>query len=260
MSELLKTGWKPERTIVFGSWDAEEEGLIGSTEWGEQHEKDLASAAAYFNLDVAVSGGDLGASAVPSLKGFMRDVTRFVPSPKAACSITCGETRRPNSRNAARRTLIRVAIPMQKWKMMYRSATWAADQYHSVFIQHLGIPSTDMTSSGPYGVYHSAFDNFNWFKKFGDPTFVYQQEMARVLGLEALHMAAADVLPYDYELYGREISDPTWIRSQDKAKQMLGADAHRLQQSQICLPSALYRGGRQGDWPSKEPTRRTRPG
>jgi N-acetylated-alpha-linked acidic dipeptidase len=94
---------------------------------------------------------------------------------------------------------------------------------YSVFIQHLGIPSTDMTSSGPYGVYHSAFDNFNWFKKFGDPTFVYEQEMARVLGLEALHMASADVLPYDYELYGREIS-AYLDRSQDKAKQMLGAD------------------------------------
>src|SRR5260370_5336269 len=76
---------------------------------------------------------------------------------------------------------------------------------YSVFIQHLGIPSADMTSSGPYGVYHSAFDNFNWFKKFGDPTFVYEQERARLLGLEALHMASADVLPYDYELYGREI-------------------------------------------------------
>src|SRR6266849_7423628 len=82
LSELLKTGWKPDRTIIFGSWDAEEEGLIGSTEWGEQHEKDLAYAAAYFNLDVAVSGSNFSASAVPSLKGFMRDVTRFVPSPK----------------------------------------------------------------------------------------------------------------------------------------------------------------------------------
>ncbi len=61
---------------------------------------------------------------------------------------------------------------------------------YSVFIQHLGIPSTDMTSSGPYGVYHSAFDNFNWFKKFADPTFVYEQEMARVFGIEALHMSA----------------------------------------------------------------------
>src|SRR6202140_1022805 len=82
VGELLKSGWKPKRTIVFGSWDGEEEGLIGSTEWGEQHETDLANAAAYFNVDVAVSGTKFGASAVPSLKQFLRDVSKGVPSPK----------------------------------------------------------------------------------------------------------------------------------------------------------------------------------
>src|SRR5262249_59204656 len=68
--------------IIFASWDAEEEGLIGSTEWGEQNERALANATAYFNLDVAVSGPNFNASAVPSLKGFVRDVTKQVPSPK----------------------------------------------------------------------------------------------------------------------------------------------------------------------------------
>src|SRR5205823_6463870 len=82
IGELLKSGWKPKRTIVFGSWDAEEEGLIGSTEWGEQHASDLANAPAYFNMDVAVSGAKFGASSVPSLKQFLRDVTKVVPSPK----------------------------------------------------------------------------------------------------------------------------------------------------------------------------------
>src|SRR5271154_6373552 len=82
LSELLKSGWKPKRTIIFGSWDAEEEGLIGSTEWGEQHEADLTNAVAYFNMDVAVSGSKFGASSVPTLKQFIRDVTRVVPSPK----------------------------------------------------------------------------------------------------------------------------------------------------------------------------------
>src|SRR6516164_9506014 len=81
IGELLKSGWKPKRTLVFGSWDAEEEGLIGSTEWGKQHANELARAAAYFNMDVAVSGPKFGASAVPSLKQFLRDITRVVPSP-----------------------------------------------------------------------------------------------------------------------------------------------------------------------------------
>src|ERR1039457_3122457 len=71
LGELLKSGWKPKRTIVIGSWDAEEEGLIGSTEWGEDHAQELGNAAAYFNMDVAVSGKKFGASAVPCLKEFI---------------------------------------------------------------------------------------------------------------------------------------------------------------------------------------------
>jgi N-acetylated-alpha-linked acidic dipeptidase len=74
------------------------------------------------------------------------------------------------------------------------------------FLQHAGVPSTDVGSSGPYGVYHSTFDDYAWFVMNADPKFVYLQEMARVFGLEALRMADADVLPYDYPAYAREIS------------------------------------------------------
>jgi N-acetylated-alpha-linked acidic dipeptidase len=223
LAELLKRGWKPDRTIVFGSWDAEEQGLIGSTEWGEEHEKDLAHAVAYFNLDVAVSGTNFGASAVPSLKGFVRDVTKVVPSPKGGMLYNVWKDekmkqpdRRPDSgQNRGPNARVESDVPV---------GDLGSGSDYSVFIQHLGIPSTDMTSSGPYGVYHSAFDNFNWFKKFGDPTFVYEQEMARVFGIEALHMAGADVLPYDYELYGKEIS--AYIdNSRDKASRMLSGNA-----------------------------------
>jgi N-acetylated-alpha-linked acidic dipeptidase len=77
---------------------------------------------------------------------------------------------------------------------------------YTPFIQHLGVPSTDIGSEGPYGVYHSVFDNYNWFIKFADPTFVYEQQQARVFGLEILHMADADVLPYDYRLYGKDVA------------------------------------------------------
>ena len=223
VGDLLKRGWKPERTIVFASWDAEEEGLIGSTEWGEEHEKDLAHAVAYFNMDVAVSGPNFGASAVPSLKGFVRDVTKVVPSPKGGMLYdvwkdertrqSTERDRRQGNRGPNARVENDVAV-----------GDLGSGSDYSVFIQHLGIPSTDISSSGPYGVYHSAFDNFNWFKKFGDPTFVYEQEMARVFGIEALHMSAADVLPYDYELYGKEIG--AYIdNSRDKATHVLGAAA-----------------------------------
>jgi N-acetylated-alpha-linked acidic dipeptidase len=220
---LLKHGWKPERTIIFASWDAEEEGLIGSTEWGEEHEKDLAHAAAYFNMDVAVSGPNFGASAVPSLKGFVRDVTKVVPSPKGGMlyNVWKDERTRQSSERDRRQGN---RGPNAQVENDVQVGDLGSGSDYSVFIQHLGIPSTDVSSSGPYGVYHSAFDNFNWFKKFGDPTFVYEQEMARVFGIEALHMAQADVLPYDYELYGKEIG--AYIEnSHDKATRVLGANA-----------------------------------
>ena len=208
IGDLLKSGWKPKRTMVFASWDAEEEGLIGSTEWGEQYADQLAQAAAYFNVDVAVSGPKFGASSVPSLKQFLRDVTKSVPSPQGGTVYevwrkatqsgsdtfnpqeTSGSTFRPPAAQA--HTDVSVG-------------DLGSGSDYTVFLQHLGVPSTDVGSTGSYGVYHSVFDNFNWFKKFGDPNFLYEQEMARVYGLEALRMANADVLPFDYEEYGKEI-------------------------------------------------------
>ena len=94
---LLKQGWHPKRTIVFCSWDAEEEGLIGSTEWVEQHAKTLDHAVAYFNVDVAVSGPDFTASAVPSLKEFVRELTRSVPSPLGRNGLPAVEDRTPSA-------------------------------------------------------------------------------------------------------------------------------------------------------------------
>jgi len=88
----------------------------------------------------------------------------------------------------------------------------------------LGVPSTDIGSTGEYGVYHSAFDNFAWFKKFGDPDFRYEQQMARVYGLEVVRMAGADVLPYNYEDYGKEIM--VYLdAAKNKAKDRFGSKA-----------------------------------
>ncbi|HEX8815053.1 MAG TPA: transferrin receptor-like dimerization domain-containing protein, partial [Terriglobales bacterium] len=201
---LLKSGWKPKRTLIFASWDGEEEGLVGSTEWGEQHEKDLANAVAYFNMDVAVSGPNFGASAVPSLKQFLRDVTQMVPSPK-------GGTVYDQWRNAHREGAFQEAVgpgfrpPAAETGGNAPVGDLGSGSDYTVFLQHLGVPSADIGSTGPYGVYHSAFDNFAWFKKFGDPDFSYIQQMARIFGLNAIRMADTDVLPYDYETYGKEV-------------------------------------------------------
>jgi len=210
VGELLKSGWKPRRTLVFASWDGEEEGLMGSTEWVEEHEADLGNAAAYFNMDVGVSGPKFGASAEPSLKQFLRDVSKAVPAAKSG---TVYEAWQKSSQpDAVTLQLPTEAIgdsrrvPAAQVNADVPVGDLGSGSDYSAFLQHLGIPSTDMSSTGPYGVYHSAFDNFAWFKKFADPDFTYEQQMARVFGLEAVRMADADILPYDYEEYAKEIA------------------------------------------------------
>jgi len=206
---LLKQGWKPKRTIVFGSWDAEEEGLIGSTEWAEDHAAQLEHAVAYFNTDVGVAGSNFDASAVPSLKQFVREVTKEVASPKGGTVYEQWKVSQAESENQRRMN--------GSTEHNSRANAHVSDDVtvgdlgsgsdYTPFIQHLGVPSTDIGSGGPYGVYHSVFDNYQWFTMNADPTFVYEQQQARVFGLEVLHMADADVLPYDYVTYGKEIEE-----------------------------------------------------
>jgi N-acetylated-alpha-linked acidic dipeptidase len=208
VGELLKSGWKPKRSLVFASWDAEEEGLIGSTEWGEQHADELSQAAAYFNMDVAVSGPKFGASGVPSLKQFLREVTKSVPSPQGGSVYEAW--RRTNQSgsdtfNPQETSSSTFRPPAAQGPTDVSVGDLGSGSDYTVFLQHLGVPSTDVGSTGSYGVYHSVFDNFSWFKKFADPSFAYEQQMARVYGLEAVRMASADVLPYNYEEYGREV-------------------------------------------------------
>ena len=202
---LLAQGWKPRRTLFFCSWDAEEEGLIGSTEWAEEHAKQLAHAVAYINTDASVSGPHFEASAVPSLKQFVREVTMEVASPKGG---SVYDDWKRDLGDAARRRLGKEfndapMVPLVGGEVRVGDLGSGSD--YTPFIQHLGVPSTDIGSTGAYGVYHSVFDNYAWFVMNADPTFVYEQQMARVFGLEALHMADADVLPYDYVTYARQI-------------------------------------------------------
>jgi N-acetylated-alpha-linked acidic dipeptidase len=200
IGSLLRQGWRPKRTIVFCSWDAEEEGLIGSTEWVEQQGRVLDRAVAYFNVDVGVSGPDFTASAVPSLKEFIRNITRSVPSPLGGTVYQAWRLK-PSVDNEHRQS----NAPRIAGEDVHVGDLGSGSDF-TPFLQHAGVPSTDVGSSGPYGVYHSAFDDFAWFTQNADPHFLYLQQMARVLGLEAMRMADADLLPYDYVAYAREIS------------------------------------------------------
>jgi N-acetylated-alpha-linked acidic dipeptidase len=236
---LLQQGWRPKRTIVICSWDAEEEGLIGSTEWVEQNAKALEHAVAYFNTDVAVAGPDFSAAAVPSLKEFLRELTRSVPSPLGGTvyqqwkinSASGNEHRRSN------------APPVAGEEVQVGDLGSGSD--FTAFLQHVGVPSTDISSGGPYGVYHSAFDNYAWYTQNADPKFVYLQEMARVFGLEALRMADADVLPYDYVTYAREISSYIDAAKQKSKDQGLSLDLGPAQAAAVRFSAAAEHVHRQ---------------
>jgi N-acetylated-alpha-linked acidic dipeptidase len=205
IGDLLHQGWKPKRTILFASWDAEEEGLIGSTEWVEQHAVPLQHAVAYFNMDVGVAGPNFEAESVPSLKPFILSVTKLVSSPQGGTVYdvwkrTQQEDEGHSVNNGFNEIRSHAIVPQD-----VRIGDLGSGSDYTPFLQHVGVPSTDIGSDGPYGVYHSAFDDYTWFTRFADPHFVYLQQQARVFGLEVLHMADAEVLPYDYALYGSEI-------------------------------------------------------
>ena len=197
--ELLKKGWSPKRTIILCSWDAEEYGLIGSTEWAEENADELREkAVAYLNVDVAVSGGNFGAYSVPSLWKLIRDVTRDVKDPKTGKSIyqqwqDHAKENRPTNDTAD--------------KSEARIEALGSGSDYTPFLQHLGVPSTDMGFNGDYGVYHSAYDSFYWMDHFGDPGFVYHAATAQLWGTLAMRLADADALPFDYTDYGTQIRD-----------------------------------------------------
>ena len=197
LGELLKQGWKPRRTIVLCSWDAEEYGLIGSVEWVEELAAELREkAVAYLNLDAAVSGNQFGASTVPSLWKLMRAVTREVKDPKSGKTVyqrwqdQSREQRSEEERNTAGEA---------------RIGPLGSGSDYTPFLQHLGIASTDMGFGGDYGVYHSAYDSFYWMDRFGDPGFVYHVAAAQIWGMLALRLADADGLSFDYTDYANEI-------------------------------------------------------
>lgn len=206
LGELVRGGWKPRRTIVICAWDAEEPGLIGSTEWVAANRAELqAKAVAYINTDVGVTGPNFSAAATPSLKEFVREAARQVADPANKGSVyeawrgrmmrSFGETR-----GTARKS------PKAESAGEAPIGALGAGSDFSPFLDYAGIPSIDIGFGGDYGVYHSLYDDFYWMKHFGDPTFAYHAALARILGTLAVRLDEADVLPFDYSAYASEIS------------------------------------------------------
>lgn len=187
LGQLAQEGYRPKRTIVFASWDAEEFGIVGSTEWAEDLRSELQEKAiAYLNVDTAAAGKEFYASAVPSLKPLVKEVTQTVMDPQTHQTIY--EAWRQHQDNY---------VP--------RVGNLGSGSDHSPFIGHLGIPSISMGFYGPYGVYHAMQDNFYWMEHFGDPTFRYHVAMVQIWGIMALRLAGADILPFDYAVYADEL-------------------------------------------------------
>ena len=181
LGHLLKTGWKPRRSIILCSWDAEEQGLIGSTEWVEENAAELKEkAVAYLNMDAAVSGANFGASSVPSMWKLIRAAAQDVRDPKTGKTVY--EAWRDRLRENAPESDLYDANGNETPSRAPRIGALGSGSDYTPFLQHLGVPALDMGFGGDYGVYHSAYDSFYWMSHFGDPTFQYHVAAAQIWG------------------------------------------------------------------------------
>lgn len=233
LGELVQSGWRPRRSIVICNWDGEEPGLLGSTEWVEQHRAELqAKAVAYINTDVGVTGPNFTASASPSLNDFIRAATRSVRDPITGESVY--EAWAEHSANG-RTELSGIAREVPGWRTLGEAPVGAlgSGSDYSPFFDFAGIPAIDLAFSGDYGVYHSLYDDFYWMQHFGDPTFAYHVTLARVLGILALRLDNAAILPFDYSNYSSEVS-----RSLDNLASRASRDPNESAALQLVLEAA----------------------
>lgn len=191
LGKLKEAGFKPKRTILFASWDAEEYGLVGSTEWCEELREELQKkAVAYFNFDSGVAGRNFRAGSAPSLARFVRECAASVEDPLERRSLLDVWTETAK---------LQKPRPADRYNGNDNEAPRVGDlgsgSDYTAFQHHLGIPSIDAGFSGPYGVYHSVLDDFFWMEKFGDPTFNIHRALARYMGIALLRMSNCDVLP-----------------------------------------------------------------
>ena len=195
ISELLKTGWKPDRTIIYCAWDGEEPGLLGSTEWVEEHEKELQQkAVVYINSDDN-GRGFLGAEGSHALEPLMDEIAKQVIDPQTNVSVF--ERQKAHSALTANGTEAKKKILEEKDLKL--DAMGSGSDYSS-FIQHAGIPALNIGYGGENsgGEYHSIYDSYDLYVKFKDPGFQYGVALAETAGHAVLRMANADVLPFNF--------------------------------------------------------------
>lgn len=200
-AELATQGWKPRRSIVFVSWDGEEPGLLGSTEWVEDLQAELKEkVAVYVNRDAGAGGVTFSASAVHSLTPFVRELARSIEYEpgKTLYDSWLARAREQSPPRNGRPPLSEPPV----------GALGSGSDY-TAFLDHLGIASLDMGLSGHGGdgTYHSTYDNPAWFRTFIDPDFKHNVLASKMSGVALLRLANAELLPFDYEAYGRQIAE-----------------------------------------------------
>ena len=195
LAELLKTGWKPKRTIILASWDGEEWGLLGSTEWVEKHQAELAQkGVAYINTDSSGKGW-LNMQGSHSLQAFFNEVGRDVPDPqgtgKSALEAKREHDLKQAKTKAAKEKIITGDLPI--------GALGSGSDY-TAFVDYLTIASANVGfgGDGDGGVYHSVYDSFYWFTQFSDGNFAHGTALSRFTGTALLRLANADVLPFEF--------------------------------------------------------------
>jgi N-acetylated-alpha-linked acidic dipeptidase len=189
IAEQVKAGRRPKRTIIFATWDAEEWGLLGSTEFVEEDSLRLSrNAVAYLNQDDVARGPNFSGGGSPSLRALLRDVAKTVPDPSRQGSVYDVWRKREN-------------LAADTLEPQMGDPGGGSD--FAGFYNHLGIPIADWGFDGPQGIYHSAYDSYHWMSKFGDPNFEFHATNARIGAAALLRLANAEILPYDYVEYAR---------------------------------------------------------
>jgi N-acetylated-alpha-linked acidic dipeptidase len=197
MGELWKQGWRPKRTIVYAGWDGEEHGLIGSTEWAEQHADELQrKAVLYLNTD-GNGRGYLGVEGSHYLEGLVNAVARDIEDPETKQSVWKRWQAAVIARGDAK-----AKAEARGGRSDLRIGALGSGSDYTPFIQHLGIPTLNMGfgGEGGGGVYHSIYDSFAWYSRFADTSFVYGRALAQTVGTVIMRVASADVLPYQFDL------------------------------------------------------------
>jgi N-acetylated-alpha-linked acidic dipeptidase len=195
LGELLKQGWKPKRTLIYCAWDGEEEGLLGSTEWAEEHADQLRQRAALYVNSDSNARGYLLTDGSHSLEKFIDAVAGDIEDPETSMPVEKRLRLRLISHAPSRE--YREAL---RHNADVRIGALGSGSDYSAFIDHLGIASLDLSFGGESGggIYHSIYDDFYWYTHFGDPDFVYGRALAQTAGSAALRFADADLVPYDF--------------------------------------------------------------